>query len=232
LYQKGLFQAEMMGADGVFNQDRAYPVLLNLLPIGLKGLAFAALTAAVVASLAGKANSISTIFTLDIFKPYFSKNMSEKKLVYTGRIVIVIAMILAIVISPFMGIDKKGGFQFIQEMTGLLSPGIFAAFIMGFFWKRTNSAGALFAIVGGFLIAFLMHNNWFPGADWSTVPFLDRMGWVFLICISVMLVFGFILPDEKKGLQIDVTMFKTSREFAIGAGVVLAILIGLYAYFW
>ena len=77
-----------------------------------------------------------------------------------------------------------------------------------------------------------MHNNWFPGADWSTVPFLDRMGWVFLICISVMLVFGFILPDEKKGLQIDVTMFKTSREFAIGAGVVLAILIGLYAYFW
>ncbi|MBK7369956.1 MAG: sodium/solute symporter [Saprospiraceae bacterium] len=232
LYQKGLFQAEMMGADGVFNQDRAYPVLLNLLPIGLKGLAFAALTAAVVASLAGKANSISTIFTLDIFKPYFSKNMSEKKLVYTGRIVIVIAMILAIVISPFMGIDKKGGFQFIQEMTGLLSPGIFAAFVMGFFWKRTNSAGALFAIVGGFLIAFLMHNNWFPGADWSTVPFLDRMGWVFLICISVMLVFGFILPDEKKGLQIDVTMFKTSREFAIGAGVVLAILIGLYAYFW
>ncbi|MGB2848447.1 MAG: hypothetical protein WBB93_12815, partial [Saprospiraceae bacterium] len=129
-------------------------------------------------------------------------------------------------------IDKKGGLQFIQEMTGLLSPGIFAAFIMGFFWKRTNSAGALFAIVGGFLIAFLMHNNWFPGADWSTVPFLDRMGWVFLICISVMLVFGFILPDEKKGLQIDVTMFKTSREFAIGAGVVFAILIGLYAYFW
>ncbi len=232
LYQQGMFQTEMLGSDGVFNQDRAYPVLLNLLPIGLKGLAFAALTAAVVASLAGKANSISTIFTLDIFKPYFAKDMSEKKLIWIGRIVIIISMILAIVISPLMGIDKKGGFQFIQEMTGLLSPGIFASFIMGFFWKRTNSAGALFAIVGGFLIAFSMHNNWLPGADWSTVPFLDRMGWVFLICITVMFILGLALPDEKKGLEIDASMFKTSRTFAIGAAVVVGILIFLYSYFW
>jgi SSS family solute:Na+ symporter len=232
MYQKGMFQAEMMDATGTFNQDRAYPVLLNLLPIGLKGLSFAALTAAVVASLAGKANSISTIFTLDIFKPYFAKDMSEEKLVWTGRIVIIIAMILAIVISPFMGIDKKGGFQFIQEMTGLLSPGIFAAFIMGFFWKKTNSAGAFFAIVGGFLIAFTMHNNWFPGADWSQVPFLNRMGWVFVTCIFVMVILGFVLPDEKKGLEIDASMFKTSQSFAIGAGIVVLILVFLYAYFW
>lgn len=232
LHQKGMFQTEMLGADGTFNQDRAYPVLLNLLPIGLKGLSFAALTAAVVASLAGKANSISTIFTLDIFKPYFAKDMSEKRLVLTGRIVIIIAMILAIVISPFMGIDKKGGFQFIQEMTGLLSPGIFASFVMGFFWKKTNSAGAMFAIVGGFIIAYAMHKNWLPGADWSTVPFLDRMGWVFLICVTVMFILSWILPDEKKGLAIDASMFKTSRTFAIGAAVVVAILIALYSYFW
>ncbi len=232
MYQKGLFQAEMMDATGAFNQDRAYPVLLNLLPIGLKGLSFAALTAAVVASLAGKANSISTIFTLDVFKPYFAKDMSEKNLVWTGRIVIVIAMILAIVISPFMGIDKKGGFQFIQEMTGLLSPGIFAAFIMGFFWKKTNSAGAFFAIVGGFLIALSMHNNWLPGADWSQVPFLDRMGWVFLICIAVMFILSVVLPDENKGLEIDASMFKTTTGFAVGASIVVLILIFLYSYFW
>lgn len=231
LYQKGMFQAEMM-QDGVFNQDRAYPVLLNLLPMGLKGLSFAALTAAVVASLAGKANSISTIFTLDVFRPYFAKDMSEAKLVWTGRIVIVVSMILAIVISPFMGIDKKGGFQFIQEMTGLLSPGIFAAFIMGFFWKKTNSAGAFFAIVGGFLIALSMHNNWLPGADWSQVPFLDRMGWVFVICIVVMFILSLVLPDEKKGLEIDASMFKTSKTFAIGASLVFIILIFLYSYFW
>lgn len=232
LYQKGMFQKEMLDATGVFNQDRAYPVLLNLLPAGLKGLSFAALTAAVVASLAGKANSISTIFTLDVFRPYFAKDMTEKQLVWVGRVVIVIAMILAIGISPFMGIDKKGGFQFIQEMTGLLSPGIFAAFIMGFFWKRTNSAGAFFAIVGGFLIALSMHNNWFPIIDWTQMPFLDRMGWVFLICIVVMFILGYILPDEKKGLEIDASMFKTTRGFAIGASIVVAIIVFLYYYFW
>lgn len=232
LYQKGMFQKEMLDATGVFNQDRAYPVLLNLLPAGLKGLSFAALTAAVVASLAGKANSISTIFTLDVFRPYFAKDMSEKQLVWVGRIVIVIAMVLAIVVSPFMGIDKKGGFQFIQEMTGLLSPGIFAAFIMGFFWKKTNSAGAFFAIVGGFLIAISMHNNWLPGTDWTQVPFLDRMGWVFVICVSVMFVLSLVLPDEKKGLEIDASMFKTTRGFAIGACIVIAAIIALYTYFW
>ncbi len=232
LYQKGMFQQEMLGVDGTFNQDRAYPVLLNLLPMGLKGLSFAALTAAVVASLAGKANSISTIFTLDVFRPYFAKDMSEKKLVVVGRIVIVIAMILAIVISPFMGIEKKGGFQFIQEMTGLLSPGIFAAFIMGFFWKKTNSAGAFFAIVGGFLIALSMHNNWLPGTDWSAMPFLDRMGWVFVICVVVMFILSLILPDEKKGLEIDSSMFKTTPGFAIGATIVIITIISLYTYFW
>jgi solute:Na+ symporter, SSS family len=232
LYQKGLFQQEMLGVDGTFNQDRAYPVLLNLLPVGLKGLSFAALTAAVVASLAGKANSISTIFTLDVFKPYFAKDMTEKKLVLVGRWTIVVAMILAIVISPFMGIEKKGGFQFIQEMTGLLSPGIFAAFIMGFFWKKTNSAGAFFAIVGGFAIALSMHNNWLPGTDWTTVPFLDRMGWVFVICVAVMFVLSLVLPDEQKGLEVDSSMFKTTKGFAFGATIVIATIIFLYTYFW
>lgn len=226
LYQKGLFQQEMLGTDGTFNQDNAYPVLLNLLPIGLKGLSFAALTAAIVASLAGKANSISTIFTLDIFKNYIGKNASEKHLVLIGRVTIVVSMILAIVVSPYMGIDKKGGFQFIQEMTGLLSPGIFAAFAMGFFWKRTNSAGALFAIVGGFLIALWMHNYL------ETIPFLDRMGMVFLICVAVMFVLGFVLPDEGKGLEIDASMFKVQGIFGVGATIVLVIIAFLYWYFW
>jgi solute:Na+ symporter, SSS family len=230
LYKKGMFQAEMMGPDGLVNPDRAYPVLLNLLPAGLKGLSFAALTAAVVASLAGKANSISTIFTLDIFKKYIGKDTSDQKLVWIGRLVIIIAMVLAIFISPWMGIDKKGGFQYIQEMTGLLSPGVFAAFFMGMFWKRTNSAGAFFAIVGGFLIALAMKFNWI--GDFSTIPFLDQMGWVFLICVVVMIILGLSLPDEKKGLEIDTSMFKTSRGFAIGAGIIIASLIFLYWYFW
>ena len=231
LYSKGLYHEEM-SVNGKLVADKAYPVLLNLLPVGLKGLSFAALTAAIVASLAGKANSISTIFTLDVFKNYIGKNKTEKELVLTGRIVIVISMILAILVSPYMGIDKAGGFQFVQQMTGLLSPGIFAAFIMGFFWKRTNSAGALFAIVGGFLIALAMHNNYFPFADWTQVPFLDRMGLVFLICVAVMVVLGYLLPDEKKGLIIDSSMFKTHKGFMIGSVAVLVMIICLYSYFW
>ena len=232
LYSRGMFQAEMLGPDGLLLPDKAYPVLLNLLPVGLKGLSFAALTAAVVASLAGKANSISTIFTLDIFKNYIGKNKTEAQLVQTGRVVVVVAMVMAIVVAPFMGIDKKGGFQFIQEMTGLLSPGIFAAFIMGFFWKRTNSAGALFAIVGGFLIALAMHNGFPPFTGWETVPFLDRMGVVFLICVVVMVVLGFLAPTQNKGLEIDASMFRTHRSFTIGAIIVIATITFLYAYFW
>jgi solute:Na+ symporter, SSS family len=231
LYQKGLFQEEMT-VNGKLVADKAYPVLLNLLPVGLKGLSFAALTAAIVASLAGKANSISTIFTLDIFKKYLGKDKSEEQLVKIGRWVIVIAMIMAILISPLMGIDKEGGFQFVQQMTGLLSPGIFASFIMGFFWKRTNSAGALFAIVGGFLIAFAMYKNVLPGANWPEVPFINRMGIVFLICVAVMIVLGFVLPDEKKGLEIDVKMFKVDKIFAIGASCILLLLVLIYSYFW
>ncbi|MFC3810772.1 sodium/sugar symporter [Lacihabitans lacunae] len=226
LYNKGLFQAEMLGKDGALDPDKAYPVLLSLLPVGLKGLSFAALTAAVVASLAGKANSISTIFTLDIYKKYLGKDKSEAELVKIGRFVILGAMVLAIAVSDFMGIDKKGGFQFIQEMTGLVSPGVFAAFIMGFFWKRTNSAGALFAIVGGFILAFLMHNFM------TELPFLDRMGLVFVICVLVMIILGYVLPQENKGLEIDAQMFKVDRTFGVGMVIVLAIIAFLYSYFW
>ncbi|RYF10531.1 MAG: sodium transporter, partial [Flavobacteriales bacterium] len=149
LYKDGAFQAEML-QDGSVNPDRAYPVLLNLLPSGLKGLSFAALTAAVVASLAGKANSIATIFTLDIYKKVFKPEASEGNLVNVGKITIIISMILAVFIAPHLGIDKKGGFQYIQEYTGFVSPGIFAMFILGFFWKKSTSNAALFATIGGF----------------------------------------------------------------------------------
>jgi solute:Na+ symporter, SSS family len=257
LWKDGLFQQEMLGLDTAtgkmaLNQDRAYPVLLNLLPAGLKGLSFAALTAAVVASLAGKANSIATIFTLDIYRKYINKNAGEKQLIITGRITILIAMILAILISPFMGIDKKGGFQFIQEMTGLVSPGVFAAFIMGFFWKKTNSAGAMFAIVGGFLLSLffkfllpgLVNLQGLAGSGFAylnpqshlyEIPFLDVMGFVFLICVSVMVILGLAdrrFKENPKGLAIDATMFRVSGGFAIGAALVVLMITMLYTVFW
>jgi len=253
LYREGAgsFQVDMMH-DGELNPDRAYPVLLNLLPTGLKGLSFAALTAAVVASLAGKANSIATIFTLDVYKKIFNINASEKNLVNTGKITVVVSMILAVIIAPHLGIDKKGGFQYIQEYTGFVSPGIFAMFILGFFWKRTTSNAALFATIGGFLLSLLL--KFLPGmVDLSflapigfsvpnpatggiyEIPFLDRMGLVFIFCIIGMYIISMIENSKglrPTGLEVDTKMFKTTTGFAIGSLIIIGVLVAIYGIYW
>jgi solute:Na+ symporter, SSS family len=254
IHMKGGLQTEMLDADGILNPDKSYPVLLNLLPVGLKGLSFAALTAAVVASLAGKVNSIATIFTLDIFKKKINTEASEKQLVRVGKITVVVAMLVAAVIAPFLGIDKKGGFEFIQEYTGFVSPGIFAMFILGFFWKKTSSNAALFATIGGFVLSVifkflpqLMNLEFLSQYGFATlieqkdktmafeIPFLDRMGFVFVLCVFMMVVIS--LWDEKrgvvaKGLEVDTKMFKVSNSFAVGTLIILGLLVALYAIFW
>lgn len=249
LYQNGHFQTEML-QDGSVNPDRAYPILLNLLPVGLKGLSFAALTAAIVASLAGKANSIATIFTLDIYKEKINVATDEKELVNIGKLTIITAMIIAVVVAPFLGIDKKGGFQYIQEYTGFVSPGVFAMFILGFFWKKTTSNAALFATIGGFLmsIAFkfmpavvdlaFLHPMGFavPNADGVyEIPFIDRMGFVFALCVIGM--YFISIYENKKGLkpnglEVDKTMFRMSPSFTVGMLVILSLLAALYTLFW
>jgi len=249
LHQQGNFQSEMM-QNGELNPDRAYPVLLNLLGPGLKGLAFAALTAAIVASLAGKANSIATIFTLDIYKKKINPDADERKQVWIGRVTVVVAMILAVIIAPFLGIDKKGGFQYIQEYTGFVSPGIFAMFILGFFWKKTTSNAALFATIGGFafslLLKFLpnfMDLSFLSSVNFAVltaegiyeIPFLDRMGFVFMFCVAGMYIISSI--ENRKGvrphgLEVDKTMFRMSPGFAVGALIVCGILAALYTLFW
>ena len=254
IYTKGGLQTELLGPDGVLNPDRSYPVLLNLLPVGLKGLSFAALTAAVVASLAGKVNSISTIFTLDIYKKKINVDASEKKMVTIGKWTVLVAMLLAVVIAPHLGIDKKGGFEFIQEYTGFVSPGIFAMFILGFFWKKTSSNAAMFATIGGFILSIFfkflpkvmnlefLHSSGFSalvtqedGTSIYEIPFLDRMGFVFAICIAVMVVISFI--DDKrgvksKGLEIDSSMFKVNSSFLAGSLIICGIVVALYTIFW
>lgn len=249
LYNEGGFRDQMM-VNGELVQDNAYPVMLNLLGPGLKGLAFAALTAAIVASLAGKANSISTIFTLDIYKKKINPDANEKKLVWVGKITIVLALIIGVLIAPFMGIDKKGGFEFIQEYTGFVSPGIFAMFILGFFWKKTTSHAALFATVGGFIfsvffkflpkimdLAFLEPFGFAVKNDQGIyeIPFVDRMGFVFLICIIGMFIISLIdkkLGVKAKGLEIDRSMFKLNPAFTVGVLIVGGILTALYTIFW
>lgn len=249
LYKEGYFQEEMI-QDGSVNPDHAYPVLLNLLPTGLKGLSFAALTAAVVASLAGKANSIATIFSLDVYKKIFNTEASEKKLVNVGKTTIIVSMLLAIVISPYLGIDKKGGFQYIQEYTGFVSPGIFAMFILGFFWKKATSSAAMFATVGGFILSVIfkflpniMDLSFLAPLGFAVrnpegvyeIPFLDRMAFVFVICIAAMFLIS-IAENKRgvkpKGLEVDTTMFKVHTGFAVGSLLVVGVVAALYLLFW
>jgi SSS family solute:Na+ symporter len=249
LYQNGAFQTEML-QDGSLNPDRAYPVLLNLLPSGLKGLSFAALTAAIVASLAGKANSIATIFTLDIYKSRINTEADERKLVNVGKQTILVAMLIAVLVAPFLGIDKKGGFQYIQEYTGFVSPGVFAMFILGFFWKKTTSNAALFATIGGFILsiifkfmpAFVDLSFLYPwgfavpnAGGVYEMPFIDRMGFVFLICVAGMYVISIYETRhgiKPTGLEVDTKMFRMSPSFIIGSLVVISILAALYTIFW
>jgi SSS family solute:Na+ symporter len=254
IYTKGGLQTELLGPDGVLNPDRSYPVLLNLLPVGLKGLSFAALTAAVVASLAGKVNSIATIFTLDIYKKKIDVDCSEQKMVQVGKWAVFIAMMLAVIIAPHLGIDKKGGFEFIQEYTGFVSPGVFAMFILGFFWKKTSSNAAMFATIGGFILSVVLKflPNWMNleflnstgfavlvpqenGTSLYEIPFIDRMGFVFVICVAIMIVIS--LFDQKrgiksKGLEIETAMFKVNSSFLAGSLLITGILVALYSIFW
>ncbi len=235
LYKEGMFHNEMTEA-GVVRPDHAYPTLLNLLPAGLKGLAFAALTAAVVASLAGKANSISTIFSLDIYKKFFHKNASEKQLVRTGRLSVIVAMIIAALVAPALkSLDQA--YQFIQEYVGFISPGVLSIFLLGFCWKRTTSAAALTAALLTIPLSTLLKflPGWTNGA-FPDYPFLDRMSIVFGLLLLIMVVMSLLAPtkqtEEKQPIEIDVAMFKCSPGFIVGSVIILGILTALYTVFW
>lgn len=254
LHNGGMFQTEMLDSKGIVDVNKAYPNLLNLLPVGLKGLSFAALTAAIVASLAGKANSIGTIFTLDIYHKAFNKNAGEQTLVNVGKISVIVSMFLAVVLSLLIGEklmgEGKQGFQYIQEYTGFVSPGIFAMFILGFFWKRTTSNAALFATIGGFLFSVIfklippfVDLSFLAGAGFSKanavgiyeIPFLDRMGFVFILCIIGMAIITNVENRrgvKPKGLQIDASMFKLHNGFTVGAVLVIGIITALYTLLW
>ncbi|GAA4307001.1 sodium/sugar symporter [Compostibacter hankyongensis] len=235
LYQQGMFHTEMTDAAGVLKPDHAYPTLLNLLPAGLKGLAFAALTAAVVASLAGKANSISTIFSLDIYQKFFHKNATEKQLVGTGKWTVVVAMLIACLVAPALrSLDQA--YQFIQEYVGFISPGVLAIFLLGFFWKRTTSAAALTAALLTIPLSTLL--KFLPvwtGGVFPDYAFLDRMSIVFGILIALMIVISLLRPralQPSRVIRIDTALFRCSPGFIAGSVVIVGILAALYTVFW
>ena len=234
MHQKGMFQQEMMDA-GVVKPDHAYPTLMNLLPAGLKGVAFAALTAAIVASLAGKANSISTIFSLDIYKKYFNREASERKLVLTGRWAVIISMVIAAIVAPALkSLDQA--YQFIQEYAGFFSPGVLAIFLLGMFWKRTTAAaglaGALLTVPISTVLKFLP--VWTNGA-FPDYPFLDRMTISFFAVVLIMVVMSLMKPKSESDnhvIEMDTSLFKVSTGFIIGSFIICGMLTALYTVFW
>jgi SSS family solute:Na+ symporter len=257
LYQHNMVDASLINItkDGALTADsnKTYPTLLLLLPKGIKGITVAAFAATVIASLAAKVNSISTIFTLDIYKKAFNPGASEAKIVSIGKWTIVISTILGILLTMLLGDalmgEGKQGFQYIQEYTGFVSPGIFAMFLLGFFWKKTTSNAALFAMIGGFILSVLfkflpdMVNLEFlyslgfsyPVNGVYEIPFLDRMGFVFLLCVLGMIVIS-LYENSKgvkpKGLEIDSSMFRTSTSFTVGALIIIGLLIAVYTAYY
>lgn len=243
LYKNG----QLAGFEG--GKDGAYSAILAFLPAGLKGLAIAALTAAIVASLAGKANSISTIFTLDIYKKYINQQANEKKLVWTGRLTVFISMFIAVIFTwkDLLGIGGEGGFTFIQKYTGFISPGVFAMFMLGFFWKRTTGAAAMIGLITGFLLAIFFNSYAIPlfGTDnimytaylnksgAYEIPFLINMGWSFVLTIIIMVIVSMAGPKvNPKAFEIDASMFKVSKSTLVLIVIILMLLSALYVKFW
>ena len=236
----------------VGGKDGAYSAVLTFLPTGLKGLSVAALTAAIVASLAGKVNSISTIFTLDVYKKYFGKEADERKLVKTGRIVVFVAMIIAVLFtwSDTLGIGGKGGFTFIQQYTGYISPGVFAMFILGMFWKRTTGAAAIAGVITGFALSVLFNEfapQWFghetflytafhtlhDGKDVYIIPFHICMGLSFMFTMVVMVVMSMFGPKvNPKAFELPTGMFKLSPSTMALIMITVLLIAALYVKFW
>ncbi|MBD1388671.1 sodium/sugar symporter [Neiella sp. HB171785] len=207
--------------------DEAYPSMMNLMPVGLKGLVFAALVAAIVSSLASMTNSISTIFTMDIYKP-LRPNRSQTHYVHVGRIATLLSLCIALFTAqPLLG-QFDQAFQYIQEFTGLFTPGIVVIFVMGMFWSKTTSQGALAAALGSavFSVGFKVL--------WPELPFMDRIGLVFLLCLAASVVVSLMgkRTCTDNSVSLSEVSFDTGKSFNIAAVGCVIILTCFYVTWW
>jgi len=208
--------------------DSTYGTLMTLVPAGLRGLVFAALIAAIISSLASMMNSISTIFTMDIYRDYVSTNRTEAHYVFVGRLTAVAAVAIALLLAqPFLG-GMKSAFQTIQEYTGFIAPGVVALFLLGFFWSRANAAGA-FALLLSSLVLSVVAKLGLP-----ELPFVLRIWIVFIACLGVGVFVSLMTSPPEAGRPVALTglNFKTRSGFNLSALVIAAILAGIYAVFW
>ncbi|MHA6280299.1 sodium/sugar symporter [Salinimicrobium sp. CAU 1759] len=218
--------------------DNAFPWLIReFVPIGLKGLVLAALAAAIVSSIASMLNSTATIFTMDIYKPYIEKTASENKLVKIGRISASVALIIAVFLAPQLR-NLGQVFQYIQEYTGVVSPGILAVFMLGLFWKKTTNSAAIWGVLASIPIALYFKvgtNGWVDSWFFPELPFMHQMFITWILTMLIMVVISYIETrgaDHPKAIIITKNLFKTGPVFNIGAFVIMLIVAMLYAIFW
>lgn len=232
MYSENLHDAQsafQIAGSTALNNDNAYPWLIStFIPIGLKGLVLAALAAAIVSSLASMLNSTSTIFTMDIYKPYINKQASQTQLVSIGRITAAIALVVAVLLAPLLGgIDQM--FQYIQEYTGLVSPGILAVFIMGLFWKKATNKGAIWGVLLSIPIALIF--KILP----LEMPFMDQMFYTCLITMAIIFMISLSTcptDDDSKAIALTAEMFKTDKVFNICAYIICILLAVIYTVFF
>jgi SSS family solute:Na+ symporter len=228
--------AALVLAPGLDPADKAYPTLIGTLPTGIKGLVFAALVAAVIASLGSKINSIATIFTMDLYRAA-KPATSERQLVLIGRIAAATALVVAIIATkPMLGSFDQA-FQYIQEYTGFFTPGICVIFLLGMFWERTTAAAALTAAVGSFVLSVVLKFGWPAVAQqfgWPDMPFMNRVGVVFVACALIAILMSVMVPKRTTALRVDIKNidYSTSVGFNVAALIVVAILAALYYTWW
>lgn len=215
--------------DGGMNYDKAYPWLIStFIPSGLKGLVVAALAAAIVSSLASMVNSTSTIFTMDIYKPYLAKKNGKNMDVFVGRIAGAAALVIAIFVAPALGSIEQA-FQYIQEYTGLVSPGILAVFMLGLFYKKATNKGAIVGIISSIPIALALKT---PALE---IPWMDQMLYTFLVTLVVIVFVSLSTNkeiDDPKGIKVTNNTFKTGPVFNMAAYAICIVLVVLYTIFW
>ena len=236
-----LGEAGMSNLPSAGQADKAYPWLMQFLPTGLKGIAVAALAAAIVSSLASMLNSTATIFTMDIYKQLINPEAGESKTVNIGRLSAFVSLVIATIMAPLLGgIDQA--FQFIQEYTGIVSPGILSVFVLGLFWKKTSNKGAIYGALTSIPIALFFKvgpKGWMAGSAleglFPTLPFLDQMGLTALISMLVIALVSLREnkdKDDDKRIVLDKGTFTTSSLYNIGSFALMIILAFLYAFFW
>jgi SSS family solute:Na+ symporter len=226
-----------IGAAGNIANDNAAPWLIkNFIPVGVKGLILAALAAAIVSSLASMLNSTSTIFTMDIYRSHFNKNATDSQMVSVGRITAVVALIIAIIIAPQLG-SLGQVFIFIQEYTGVVSPGILAVFLMGLFYKKATNNAAIWGAILSIPIAMYFKvapKGWSDASIFVELPFMHQMGYTCIVTLALIAFISYLdgNKDDSKGINLTKKLFATNNTFNIGAFSVVLITAFLYAMFW